>query len=61
MGFPPLADSGNWHPATNSFELQLETYYSYQQTNFRYQLNGLPLSIICSGRPIEMDKPHILA
>jgi hypothetical protein len=22
---------------------------------------GLPLSVICSGRPIELDKPHILA
>jgi hypothetical protein len=24
-------------------------------------LVGLPLSVICSGRPIELDKPHILA
>jgi hypothetical protein len=22
---------------------------------------GFPLSVICSGRPIELDKPHILA
>jgi hypothetical protein len=22
---------------------------------------GFPLSVICSGRPIEWDKPHILA
>jgi hypothetical protein len=22
---------------------------------------GLPLSVICSGCPIELDKPHILA
>jgi hypothetical protein len=22
---------------------------------------GLPLSVLCSGRPIESDKPHILA
>ncbi len=22
---------------------------------------GFPLSDICSGRPIELDKPHILA
>jgi hypothetical protein len=21
---------------------------------------GFPLSVICSGRPIELDKPHIL-
>ncbi len=27
----------------------------------RYQLVGLPLSVICNGRPIELDKPHILA
>jgi hypothetical protein len=28
---------------------------------FRYQLVGLPLSVICSGHPIELDKPHMLA
>jgi hypothetical protein len=22
---------------------------------------GIPLSVICCGRPIELDKPHILA
>jgi hypothetical protein len=22
---------------------------------------GFPLSVICSGHPIELDKPHILA
>ncbi len=22
---------------------------------------GFPLSVICSGRPIDLDKPHILA
>jgi hypothetical protein len=22
---------------------------------------GVPLSVICCGRPIELDKPHILA
>jgi hypothetical protein len=22
---------------------------------------GFPLSVICSGRPVELDKPHILA
>jgi hypothetical protein len=26
----------------------------------RYQLVGLLLSVICSGGPIELDKPHIL-
>jgi hypothetical protein len=26
-----------------------------------YQLIGLPPSVICSGRPIEMNKLHILA
>jgi hypothetical protein len=31
------------------------------QTYFRYQLVGLPLSVICSRPPIELDKPHILA
>jgi hypothetical protein len=24
-------------------------------------LVGLPLSVICSGCPIELDKPHVLA
>jgi hypothetical protein len=28
---------------------------------FGYQLDGLPISVICSGRRIEMDKPHVLA
>jgi hypothetical protein len=27
--FPLLADSGNWHTTTNSFELQRETYSCY--------------------------------
>jgi hypothetical protein len=26
IGFPLLADSGNWHTTTNLFDLQLETY-----------------------------------
>jgi hypothetical protein len=44
MGFPPLADSGNWNTAINLFKLQRETYYHYQQNSsklqgdFRYQL-----------------------
>jgi hypothetical protein len=32
-----------------------------RQAIFRYQLVGLLLSVICSGRPVELDKPHILA
>jgi hypothetical protein len=24
-------------------------------------LNGFPLSVFCSGHPVELDKPHILA
>ncbi len=32
-----------------------------REAYFRYQLVGLPLSVICSGRPIELDKPYILA
>jgi hypothetical protein len=32
-----------------------------QQAYFRYQLIGFPLSVICSGRPIELDKPHNFA
>jgi hypothetical protein len=35
-------------------ELQREAY-------FLYQLVGLPLSVIFSGCPIELDKPHNLA
>jgi hypothetical protein len=50
------ADSGNWrHSATNS--IAVGTFYSYQQNSGK----PFPLSVICSGRPIEMDKPHILA
>jgi hypothetical protein len=60
-----LVDSGNWHTATNFFKLQRETYTSYQekeqQANFCYQLIGLPLSVISSRLPIEMEKQHILA
>jgi hypothetical protein len=33
---------------------ELQTY-----SNFRYQLVGFLLSVIYSGRPIEMDKPYI--
>ncbi len=32
-----------------------------REAYFRYQLVGLPLSVICSGRPIELDKPYILS
>jgi hypothetical protein len=32
-----------------------------RQAYFHYQLVVLPLSVICNGRPIELDKPHILA
>jgi hypothetical protein len=39
--------------ATNFSELQRETYFHCQQ-------NRGKLSVICSGRPIEMEKPHIL-
>jgi hypothetical protein len=40
MGFQLLAVSGNWHMATNSYELELETYS-------RYWFNGgKPLSAI---------------
>jgi hypothetical protein len=34
------------------------------ETRENYQLwicMGFQLSVICSGRPIELDKPHILA
>jgi hypothetical protein len=43
--------SGRLIPAINTIAASL----------FRNQLVGLPLSVICSGRPIELDKPHILA
>ncbi len=52
------------HMSTNKFYLQQEAYSRCRHnsaTFFRYQLVGLPLSVICSGRPIELDKPHILA
>jgi hypothetical protein len=32
-----------------------------RQAYFHHQLIGFPLSAICSGRPIELEKPHILA
>jgi hypothetical protein len=28
---------------------------------YRYQLVGLPLSVICSRHSVELEKPHILA
>ncbi len=66
-----MIDSGNWRPATNSFDLQQKAYSRYQRNSgkpitaiswlaYRYQLVGLPLSVICSECPIELDKPHIL-
>jgi hypothetical protein len=40
IGFPLLADSGNWHTATNFSDLQWETYS-------RYWFNsGKPISAI---------------
>jgi hypothetical protein len=63
IGFPLLTDSGNWHTATNSFAAGglFPLLTQQQQAYFHYQLVGLPLSVNCSGRPIELDKPHILA
>jgi hypothetical protein len=43
--------------AGNVFLLSTEQW----QANFHYWLIGLPLSVICSRRPIEMDKLKILA
>jgi hypothetical protein len=43
--------------AINLFPLATEQ----QQAIFCYQIIGLPLSVVSSRRPIEMDKPHILA
>jgi hypothetical protein len=43
LGFPLLADTGNWNNTTNSFELQRETYSS---------INKKAASKICSGCPI---------
>jgi hypothetical protein len=54
-----LTDSGNWLTATNSFELQQEAYSRCRHNSAK--LVGLLLSVICSGCPIELDKPHILA
>jgi hypothetical protein len=53
-----LTASGNWHTATNLFELLSA---QERQAYFRYQLVGLPLSVICRGCPIELNKQHILA
>jgi hypothetical protein len=41
IGFPLLVDSGIWHTATNSFELQWETYSRYWWFN-----SGKPISSI---------------
>jgi hypothetical protein len=46
IGYLLLADSRNWRTATNMF---------------RYELIGFLLSVICSGRPIDLHKPHIFA
>jgi hypothetical protein len=45
-GFPLLADSGNWHTATNSFKLQrglLLLLAQKRQAYYCYQLVGFPL------------------
>jgi hypothetical protein len=52
-----LTDSRNWRTATNSFELQQEAYSAVDTI----AASLFPLSVICSGHPIELDKPHILA
>jgi hypothetical protein len=72
IGFSLLADNRNWHPATDSFDLQQEAYSHYLFNSFkpisgisrlasRYQPIDFPLSVVCSGRPVEIEKPHILA
>jgi hypothetical protein len=59
-----LTDSGNWRTAPNSSELQREAH-----SHCRHSC-GKPISAISSlayryqlfaGRPVELDKPHILA
>jgi hypothetical protein len=50
-----IADNFPAFPAGNRLSTQK------RQANFRYQLVGSPLSVICSGRPIELDKPHVVA
>jgi hypothetical protein len=39
----------------------VESPFRFKADNFRYQLVGLPLTVICSRHHIELDKPHILA
>jgi hypothetical protein len=59
IGFPLLADSGNWHTATNLFQMQREAYSRYwinsskpiaaiSSLAYRYQLfaAGAPLNWI---------------
>jgi hypothetical protein len=62
---PLLTDSGNWHTVNNSLKLQWEAYSRYRHNNGKpisaISWFGLLLSVICSGHPIELDEPHILA
>jgi hypothetical protein len=65
VGLPLLNDNGNWRTANNLFYLQREAYSRYQHNS------GKPISAISwlaycyqfflQRRPIELDKPHILA
>jgi hypothetical protein len=56
--FPLSVNSGNPIAATNHrIDFQREMQGNYQL----WISMGFPQSIICSGRPIELDKPHILA
>jgi hypothetical protein len=64
MGFPLIMDSGNGVPLViclNCSGRFIPTIDTIVASYFRYQLVGLPLSVICSGHPVELDKPHILA
>jgi hypothetical protein len=56
--FPLSVDSGKPFAAiSHRIGFQREMRENYQL----WISIGFPLSVICCGRPIELDKPHILA
>jgi hypothetical protein len=63
LGFPLLADSGNRHTATNltCSGRPILAIGSIAASLFPLSADWLCAISHCSGRPIEMDKPNVLA
>jgi hypothetical protein len=64
IGFLLLNGSGNWRIVLirlNCSRRLIPAIDTMAEAYFHCQLVGLLLSVICSGHPIELDTPHILA